>query len=274
MSEAKRRNLLFCLRRQDGGFAAPPGVTIWNRARLSFGLATVVQLKKRTCTTAENSADFFAKRHQRTRFIFWHYNQHYDRGRCAFDITHAFTENTLYALPFHRNRAVDGWQVSQILTATTGLPIYIQTGVGNPGQAELGGIEGDRPNYSGAPGCNPYHLLNAARTPGSPFRSGSIRPVMPCSPSARWAMWDETPCPDRGLLNLDFAVLKDTKISERVSAQFRAEFFNIVNHTNFSNPPAGSFNTVFTGAVGGAFINPNPGRLSSTTTSSRQIHLL
>ena len=39
----------------------------------------------------------------------------------------------------------------------------------------------------------------------------------------------------------DFAIYKDTAITERVKAQFRAEFFNILNHPNFANPVLPSF---------------------------------
>jgi hypothetical protein len=34
----------------------------------------------------------------------------------------------------------------------------------------------------------------------------------------------------------DLAVFKDTAITERVKLQFRADFFNILNHPNFANP--------------------------------------
>jgi hypothetical protein len=36
--------------------------------------------------------------------------------------------------------------------------------------------------------------------------------------------------------NWDFSLVKTTKINERVSVQFRAEFFNILNHPHFVNP--------------------------------------
>jgi len=39
----------------------------------------------------------------------------------------------------------------------------------------------------------------------------------------------------------DFALYKDTAINERVKAQFRAEFYNILNHPNFSNPVLPNF---------------------------------
>ena len=39
-------------------------------------------------------------------------------------------------------------------------------------------------------------------------------------------------------MNTDFSVEKTTKVTERVKAQLRAEFFNIFNHPNFAQPGA------------------------------------
>jgi hypothetical protein len=58
---------------------------------------------------------------------------------------------------------------------------------------------------------------------------------------------------DLGLKNWDVSVIKETKIKERLTAQFRAEFFNVLNHANFSNPngPANAgFNDPSTGQTG------------------------
>ena len=46
-----------------------------------------------------------------------------------------------------------------------------------------------------------------------------------------------------GLAEMDVSLLKTTAISENVSLQFRAEFFNVLNHANFGTPNA----TVFSG---------------------------
>jgi hypothetical protein len=74
-----------------------------------------------------------------------------------------------------------------------------------------------------------------------------------------------------GLLNLDFSMFKNNYIetgSGNINVQFRAEFFNILNHTNFQAPisNSGIFNQDGTAANGAGAIN-------STTTSSRQIQL-
>jgi len=62
------------------------------------------------------------------------------------------------------------------------------------------------------------------------------------------------------LVDMDFAVLKSTKIRENMNLQFRAEFFNIFNHTNLSLPIA----TLFTGT-------PSPTTTLGRVSNSGQI---
>ena len=51
-----------------------------------------------------------------------------------------------------------------------------------------------------------------------------------------------------GILNTDFALLKDTRITESMALEFRAEFFNLFNHTQFNNP-SGNFSSGNFGVV-------------------------
>jgi hypothetical protein len=46
--------------------------------------------------------------------------------------------------------------------------------------------------------------------------------------------------------NFDFSLNKNTKLTERVSMQLRADFFNLFNHPNFANPVLPSFNVLWT----------------------------
>jgi hypothetical protein len=62
--------------------------------------------------------------------------------------------------------------------------------------------------------------------------------------------------------------MKETTIKEQVRLQFRAEFFNLLNHANFALPNASAcVQTV----NGGGAPNPTFGKITATTTSSRQI---
>ena len=68
-----------------------------------------------------------------------------------------------------------------------------------------------------------------------------------------------------GLADLDFSVLKTTRLSERINLQFRAEFFNILNRANFGSPNAVVFSSASTTPA------PTAGVITSTATTSRQI---
>ena len=76
-----------------------------------------------------------------------------------------------------------------------------------------------------------------------------------------------------GLSDLDFSLVKNTTIHERVRAQFRAEYFNILNHTNFTTPNPVVFSTGPTPKTptAEAALSPTAGVVSATATTSRQI---
>ncbi len=66
-----------------------------------------------------------------------------------------------------------------------------------------------------------------------------------------------------GLADLDLSLFKTTRVSEKTSLQFRAEFFNILNHPNFGTPNA----TVFSSGA----INASAGLITALATTPRQI---
>jgi len=61
-----------------------------------------------------------------------------DKGVCSYDTTHTFRASALYALPFHGNRFVEGWQLTGIVTANTGLPFNISDGIDEVGYTGSG----------------------------------------------------------------------------------------------------------------------------------------
>ena len=172
------------------------------------------------------------------------YRRSADYAVCAFNATQAFRANSLYDMPFHGNRLIEGWQLSGILATSTGLPFNVTDGV-DQGNQIAGGIA--RPNYSpnnpaatlggiSYPACNNSPTLGTANlwfnpncfsqeafgTLGTFGREGLIGP---------------------GLVNLDLGILKTTKLRENMTLQFRAELFNLFNRVNLSLP----ISTVFSG---------------------------
>jgi hypothetical protein len=188
------------------------------------------------------------------------YNQSYDRGPCTFNVGQAFRASAVYPLPFRGNKLVSGWQLSGIFSATSGLPINIQTGFTFPTRSNLAGIQGDRPSHSNAAGCHPDHVLGQVN---EWFDTGCyvLQPFGTLGDVSR----DSVTGP--GLANLDMAVLKQTRISEKIDTQFRVEVFNLPNHPNLGQP----ISTLFSGSATNPVPNPLAGRITSTSTSSRQL---
>lgn len=185
------------------------------------------------------------------------YNQAYDKSSSNFDITHVLSINGLYRLPWHGNRFVEGWQISGINRWNTGLPLTILDNIDASG---FGGGVSTRPNVN--PGFTNNPIIGNSAQWFNPA-AFSLAPIGTLGNLGRDTV--------RGPHNedLDLALLKDTKIKENLNLQFRAEFFNIMNHTNYGLPA----NTLYTGfAAGGAPIaNPNAGRITTIVGTPRQL---
>jgi hypothetical protein len=191
------------------------------------------------------------------------YDRLYDYGLCSFNIKHNFVANGLYTLPFKGNRLVQGWQFGSILRASSGLPVTIQE---SADVTDLAAIQGDRPDYSGTcPGGKDqvlgqwYEWFNPHCYTPQPFGTlGNVGRGSVTGPS---------------FFDMDFSLIKDTRISEGLSAQFRAEFFNILNHPDFGLPMSTG---VFTGSGAAPALAPfglpgTSGAVTGTVESSRQI---
>ena len=225
-------------------------------------------------------------------------------GACDFDVRHSLSGNFLWHLPSVKNASplvsfvLGGWELGGVVTANSGAPFTVTVGDGND---PLGtGFNGD---YSMAyasliPGCNPIHgglqYLNtncftpptapASLAPAStanPFgcapASFPLSPVAP--PSGMQFCSNVVGNTGRnrfygpGLQTVDFSVFKNTpirRISESFNVQFRAEFFNLLNHTNFLSPgflnTFGQNNSVYD--FNGRSLTT---ALNQTSTTSRQI---
>jgi hypothetical protein len=182
-------------------------------------------------------------------------NGSFDRGRCLFDRPQVFKMSGVYALPFNQNRYVKGWQLSGDVTAQSGSPWNVTVGFDQAGNGESGS---ERPNLVLPEGQAITGNINNWANPAAfglpaPGTLGNLQRDFLTGP---------------GIVSVDFAVLKDTQIKESLRLQFRAEFFNILNHPNFSLPNPSAFVQT---ADGGGAPNPTFGTITSTTTSSRQI---
>lgn len=151
------------------------------------------------------------------------YNPGLDRGPCSFSSNHVFSANAIYRLPFKGNRLKDGWQISPIVSYATGLPFNVQNSFGGQYQSQTGGAtEGERPER--LPNCN---AMPRKRTEWWNPECFVFAPYGTLGNSGR----DSLNNPN--FSNIDFAIYKDTKLTEKLTLQLRAEFFDILNHANF-----------------------------------------
>jgi hypothetical protein len=194
--------------------------------------------------------------------------QHLNRGLADFNVAHNFEVNFTWELGppkwahGFQGWAFGGWQTGGVFEASTGVPFTPGFG-GDALGVKSTDPNIDVPNLVSGPGCslpvnpgNPDHYIktqcfavpNPINLRGDLGRNTLIGP---------------------GLVNLDFSVFKNNpikRISDTFNIQFRAEFFNVLNHTNFA-PPLDNRN-IFDSSG-----NPigNAGLITSTQTSSRQI---
>ena len=202
-------------------------------------------------------------------------NPHYwqaDYSVCGYNVTQALRVNSLVDLPFHGNRLIEGWQISGILAANTGLPFNVTDGVDQSNQINAT----PRPNYNPSapattingvsyPACNNTPIVG---TTGMWFNPNCFSPEAfgTLGNFSREGLYGP------GLVNLDMALLKSTRIRENVTLQFRAEVFNILNHTNLAYP-ASALYTGTPSATATLGHNATAGQITSYASPSREIQL-
>ena len=159
------------------------------------------------------------------------------------------------------NWAASGWQLGGLYKASTGQPFTAILG-GDPVGQKVDETSEPPDRVAGA-GCQT--LTN----PGNPNHYIKTQCLAFPNPSNRWGNLGRNTLIGPGISKLDASIFKNNRvqrISETFNAQFRAEFFNVLNRTNFSSPT--SNNVVFD--QNGVPV-PSAGLITSTQTTSRQI---
>lgn len=152
-------------------------------------------------------------------------NLRLDRGLASYDKTHIFVANFLYELPFFRQargvvyNILGGWQVGGIVRGESGTPLTI---IISPNRANsfFGGSQ--RPDLIGDP--------RGPKTVRQWFNTAAF--ALPALNTFGNAGRSIVRGP--GLHLWDLSLYKRFRVTESVGMQFRAEFFNAFNHTNFS----------------------------------------
>jgi len=175
-----------------------------------------------------------------------------DYGRSASDYERRFVQSLVYKLPSLTNggalakNLMGGWELSGIFTYQSGFPVTPKISFDNSESETYV----DRPNV----------------VPGVPiFPAGTRDPSLWFNPAAfvvaapgHFGNAGKGIIQGPNLIELDAAVMRNFRLSERFKLQFRAEGFNLANHPNFADPnPLIDIPSV-------------AGSITSTTTTSRQ----
>jgi len=165
-----------------------------------------------------------------------------ERGPSLFDARHRFVLSYQWSLPFWKQshewyqHALGGWQLNGIATLMSGTPftVFDSTDVSEQGGApEITGFSANRPDL--VAGQNP----NAGpRTPGAWLNKNAFQQVIPNpnSPVQQFGTAGRNIGLGPRYSNWDFSAFRNIRVAESKQLQFRAEFFNILNHTNFRLP--------------------------------------
>jgi len=191
------------------------------------------------------------------------FNRSADRGLSNHDVRHNLTFNYTYDLPFGRDRAfgsgltgfgrrlASGWQMNGIVTVSSGNPFTVNV-TGNYSRSLAGA---DRPNLR--PGMRAEDIVRGG--PDKYFDPAAFE----LQPAGFFGNVGRNTLIGPGLATVDASLVKDTAITEKTSLQFRAEFFNLLNHPNFATP--------LRNVLSPAGIIPTAGKITRTVTTSRQI---
>ncbi len=187
-------------------------------------------------------------------------------GPSTFNPAQQVSGNFSYDLPIGRGRFlgngtsgvadkfVSGWSWHGILTVQTGFPFTPLVGSNqsdngdsrNPDRVSI------NPNFSGP-------VITGTTTEWFNPAAFLLPPVGTYGNAGRGILTGP------GLTEFDTSLFKTTAITERVKTEFRAEFFNVLNHPNLGMPVVTTFS-------GGA-VSPTAGAITYTATSQREIQL-
>jgi hypothetical protein len=189
-------------------------------------------------------------------------------GRASFDRTHRFVFSETWTLPGphggFQSAVLAGWDLAAIVTIQSGSALTIAdtnaenifgisedraqlTGTCTKNQLVAGGPIASKLNHYFNTSCFTNPLVIGTDGIGTAF--GNSRTGIVDGP---------------GQANLDFAVTKEVTVSwprEKSTVEFRAEFYNALNHPQFANPDS-NFSSPTFGVISSTAVNPRVGQLA------------
>jgi len=200
-----------------------------------------------------------------------------DYGHSAYDQRHIIVANAQYQMPWDKRLNgrlargfLGGWAVNGIASYGSGLHFDILDGFNNSQNTDKN--VPDRPNLTPGGSNNPIEGATAGCSgiPAGQKLGTPNRYYDPCafqlSPAGTFGNLGRNTVTAPNLFDVDFTWVKSLALTEKKKLEFRAEFFNLLNHANFGVPANSVFNS-------SRSYNGNAGVITSTATDAREIQL-
>ncbi len=177
-------------------------------------------------------------------------DQRATRGLSLLDAANRFVFSPVWQLPIPKKegfagKVANGWQVSAIITYQSGFPIRVQDQNDPELQSSIF-FESTNTPYSTAP----LQRLNPKTTAGNYWFNPNnfCDPAVSASCPQQLGTFGNTPhalCCGPALSNTDLVIAKMTPLTDKLNTEFRAEFYNAWNHTEFKNPDGNFSDSTF-----------------------------
>ncbi|HTP43176.1 MAG TPA: carboxypeptidase regulatory-like domain-containing protein [Candidatus Acidoferrum sp.] len=171
------------------------------------------------------------------------------RGLSLLDAKHRFVFSPYWELPVpkydgFKGKTLNGWGVSAIITYQSGFPIRVQDQNDTELQTSFFFEDANTPTMTA-----PVHRLNPRKNNGQWFDTSNFcdanSPDGCVTPFGGFGNTPHAFCCGPAISNTDLVISKKTPINERWNTEFRAEFYNAWNHTQFANPDGNFTDSTF-----------------------------
>ncbi len=201
--------------------------------------------------------------------------QPFERAVSLFDRPNRLSVTWGYELPFMKNQAgpaghiVGGWQVSGIYTYESGVPYSVSNGFDADG---IGG-NGDRPLFNPAGQTNVRAIPSTSSPTGyinpdnnnAPIDAGQAEFIAVAANSGRTGNLGRNTERTPPLDNLNLNAFKNIRVTEGLKMEFRAEFYNALNHPQFGQLSVSPFAPSSAGTLGANVATTAPGHFLNPT---------
>ncbi|HXH49177.1 MAG TPA: carboxypeptidase regulatory-like domain-containing protein [Terriglobia bacterium] len=163
------------------------------------------------------------------------FNPNFDRSVSNDDVPHVIHLSGIWQVPRFQAKGaagglLNGWEVTSILTWHSGFAFPIYSGSDN----SFSGIGVDRADFTGT--SLSQAKLDPNRSHGELIQEYFNPAFFVPNADGTFGNTGRNILRGPGFFNTDFGLIKDTRITEHSTVQFRAEFFNLFNNVNFGQP--------------------------------------